>query len=68
MQFLDRIRPNMVLGLVCLAGVSLLATFHLSAEDAKEVLLVVTAGIICVLKDLLGMDARLGGKQRRNQW
>ena len=62
MQFLDRIRPNMILGLVCLSGVALLATFNLSADDAKEVLLVVAAGLICVLKDLLGMDTHLGEK------
>ena len=56
MTFLERTRPNMLAGLICLLAISLAATLALPPDESKEVLLVVAAGIVALLKDLLGED------------
>ena len=58
LKFLGKIRPNIVLGLVCLLAISLAATLALPPDDSKEILLVVAAGMVALLKDLLDEDKR----------
>ena len=58
--FLGKLRPNMVVGLICLLAIALAATLALPPDDSKEILLVVAAGMVALLKDLLGEDNRGG--------
>ena len=53
MNFLEKIRPNIVAGLICLLAISVAAVMVLPPDESKEVLLVVAAGIVGLLKDLL---------------
>ena len=58
MEVLKRIRPNMVIGLLCLSGIAWVAASDLKPEDCKEILLLATGGVIGILTKLLDSDAR----------
>ena len=56
--FFQRLRPNLVIGLILVAGLATVSAFDLPASDAKEIMLLVTGGVLAILKDLLGADTK----------
>lgn len=58
----DKIRPNVILGLLILLGLVVSGFAVLSPEDAKEVLLLAVGGVIGVLTDLLRADQSRKGE------
>ena len=52
-RLIERVRPNMMAGLVCLMVISLAATTALPPAEAKEVLLVVAGALATSLQNLL---------------
>ena len=57
-DFLGKVRPNIVIGLVCMLAVALGATVALPPDDSKEILLVLASGMVGVLTDLLRSDSK----------
>lgn len=56
MKFIERIRPNLTIGMLCLMVLALAAAFKLPPAELKEVILFLGGGIVGTLTNLLQAD------------